>query len=89
MSNVLATCPRCKGTGRAKLNRRLQEGFDMLKKQKYVTVARFSLLMNSELTAAHHLMRRMVLAGVATEYGDHSPARYRAKTKHECQTPPA
>lgn len=71
-------CQNCDGTGKAELPKRLADGHAALKSLRNATVASFSEKMGTELTAAHHLMRRMVAAGVARKVEGVSPAQYRA-----------
>jgi hypothetical protein len=90
MSN-LGRCPRCRGTGKTKLNSTFQAGYDTLKRCKVTIIATFAKEMKLELTAAHHMMNRMIELGIAEQVTEERPATYRAvklKSKHRCQTPP-
>lgn len=71
-------CQNCGGSGKAELPKRLADGHMILKLLRNATVAAFAAKMSMELTAAHHLMRRMVAAGVAQRVEGVSPAQYRA-----------
>ena len=84
----LISCPKCKGRGKITLNKTLQRGLDVLGSKKSVTLAEYSNLMVIELSNAHHLMRRLVQAGVAEKLENtRYPAKYRATKK--CRTQPA
>lgn len=79
MSEIIVTCTRCNGKGKSKLNRRLQDGLAALGAfKRAVTVLEFSKSMGSNLTASHHLMKRMVASGVAKRVKMSSPATYQA-----------
>jgi len=74
-------CPHCNGSGKSELPKRLGEGLAALKALKVANVSSFSAKVGIELTASHHLMRRLVQAGLAQRVEGISPARYQAVTR--------
>jgi hypothetical protein len=81
----LIKCSCCGGSGRTELPAMLQKGFESLSSLNIATVAEFSRFNGSELTASHHLMRRLVLVGVAERVAGSAPAKYRALKRRGCK----
>lgn len=76
-------CQKCGGNGRVELPKRLGEGYAALKELGASTVATFSAKMGLELTASHHLMRRLVGSGLVKQVEGVSPAMYRVAKRGE------
>jgi hypothetical protein len=91
MRPVTIQCPRCNGKGKATLTPALQKAVAVFKRNESISVAQFSKRLDCELTYAHHLMRRLLEAGVVCKVTEFAPAKYRLKGRasHRCQTPPA
>lgn len=72
-------CQCCRGTGQTELPARLNDGLHTLKKLKVAKVSAFARALGMEITASHHLMRRLVKSGFAERVPNLTPAQYRAK----------
>lgn len=79
MKKVLISCPKCNGKGRSELPPRLRAGYDAIKKLKVATVSEFAKIMGTEVTASHHLVKRLVAAGVIERVPDSAPAKYQVR----------
>ncbi len=90
MSEVLISCPKCNGQGKSRLSDSLVKAIGIIRgSKKPMTVAEYSVLMNVELTNAHHMMRRLKEVGLVEPWGESYPKKFRAtrlrRVAKQCQ----
>jgi len=77
MSKFRITCKSCGGKGNTELPDRLKRGYTVLLGFEATRITPWAKKLRTEVTAAHHLMKRLVKAGAA-EQVKQRPAEYRA-----------
>lgn len=72
-------CLKCNGTGRAELPLRLRLCRDAVASLRAAKVSTIAKELNAEITATHHLIRRLVVEELVERVPESSPAQYRLR----------